>query len=107
LKQNTREINNERNMQFLLQLANETWESVYIDNATNGKFNSFLHTFLNIFEASFPVKYKSIQRNKNGWITEGIKTSCECKSARTRARACVCVCSRDSNDTVIKVFYIK
>jgi hypothetical protein len=65
-------------MQFQLQLANETWESIYIDNDTNNKFNSFLHTFLNIFEASFPVKYKSIHR-KNGWITQGIKISCEHK----------------------------
>jgi hypothetical protein len=52
-----------------LQSANETWESVYIDNDTNNKFNSFLHT------ASFPVKYKSIHKTKNGWITQGIKIS--------------------------------
>jgi hypothetical protein len=52
-------------MQFQLQFANESWESVYTDNDTSSKFNSFLHTFLNIFEASFPVKYKSIHRNKN------------------------------------------
>jgi hypothetical protein len=60
LKTRTREINNEKIMQFQLQLANETWESVYIDKDSNSKFNSFLHTFLKIFEASFPVKYKSI-----------------------------------------------
>jgi hypothetical protein len=78
LKQITREINNERIMQFQLQLANETWESVCIDD-TNNKFNFFLHTFLNIFEANVPVKYKNIHRNKNGWITQGIKISCECK----------------------------
>jgi hypothetical protein len=80
LKQRTKEINNERIMQFQLQLANGAWESVYIDNDTNNKFNSFLCTFLNIFEASFPVKYKSIHRNMNGWITQGIKLSCERKS---------------------------
>jgi hypothetical protein len=59
-------------MKFQLQLANETSESVYIDNDTNNKFNFFLHTFLNTFEASFPVKYKSIHRNKNGWITQAV-----------------------------------
>jgi hypothetical protein len=53
-------------MQFQLQLANESWEYVCIDNNTINKFNSFLHTFLNILEASFPVKYKSMHRNKNG-----------------------------------------
>jgi hypothetical protein len=69
--------NNERSMQFQFQLANETWESVCIDNGTNNDFNSFLLAFLNIFEASFTVKYKSIHRNKNGWIIQGIKTFCE------------------------------
>jgi len=39
-------------MQFQLQLANKTWESVYIDSDTNNTFNSFLHTFISIFEAS-------------------------------------------------------
>jgi hypothetical protein len=100
LKQRTREINNERIMQFQLQLANDTWESVYIDNGTNNKSNSFLHIFLSIFEASFPVKYKSIHKNKNGWITQGIKISCECKRR-------LYIYSRDSNDAVIEVFYIK
>jgi hypothetical protein len=75
LEQRTREINNETIMQFQLQLTNETWESVYIDNDTNDKFNSFLCTFFNNFEANFPVKYKSTHRNKNGWITQGIKIS--------------------------------
>jgi hypothetical protein len=76
LKQRTREINTERIDQFKLHLANETWESVYIHNDTNNKFNCLLHTFLN---TSFPVKYKNIHRNKNGGITQGIKLSCERK----------------------------
>jgi hypothetical protein len=100
LKQRTRKINNERMMQFQLQLANETWGSVCIDNDTNNKFNSFLHTFLNIFEASSSLKYKSIHRNKNGWITQGIKISCECKRR-------LYIYSRGSDDAVIKAFYIK
>jgi hypothetical protein len=33
-------------------------------------------TFPNTFEASFPVKHKSIHTNKNGRITQGIKISC-------------------------------
>jgi hypothetical protein len=100
LKQRTREINNKRIMQFQLQLANETWESVNIDNDISSKFYFFLHTFLNIFEASFPVRYKSIHRNKNGWIVQGIKISCECKRR-------LYIYSRDSNDAIMKAFYIK
>jgi len=60
--------------QIQLQLANEGWQSFYGDNGTSNKFNSFLHTFINIFEASFPVKYKCIHKNKNSWITQGIKS---------------------------------
>jgi hypothetical protein len=86
-------------MQFQPQLANETWDPVYTDNGTN-KFNSFLHTFLNIFEGSFfLVKYRSIHRNKNGWITQEIKISCVHKGDYTY--------SRDRNDAVMKAFYIK
>jgi hypothetical protein len=66
-------------MQFQLQLANEAWESVYINNDTNNKCNSFVRTILNIYEASFPVKYKSTQRNTNGWITQRIEMPCEGK----------------------------
>jgi hypothetical protein len=42
-------------VQFQPELANETWESIYIGNDTNNKFNSFLYILLNTFEASFPV----------------------------------------------------
>jgi hypothetical protein len=79
LKQRTRKINSKRIMQFQIQLANESWECVRIDSDTINMFDSFLHIFLNIFEASFPVKYESIHRNKNSWNLQGIKISCECK----------------------------
>jgi hypothetical protein len=58
LMQRTSKINNETVMQFQRLLRNETLESVYEDNDT--KFNSFPYTFLNIYEASFPIKYKNI-----------------------------------------------
>jgi hypothetical protein len=44
-------------MQFQLLLRNETLEFVYKDSDTKNKFNSFLLTFLNIFEGCFPIKY--------------------------------------------------
>jgi hypothetical protein len=71
-------------MQFQLKLANETWESVCIDNVANNKYNSFLHTFLNIFEVSFPIKRRSIHRNKNGWIMQGIKNAVNVKGDYTQ-----------------------
>jgi hypothetical protein len=70
-------------MQFQLLLKSETWESVYKDSDTNNKFNSFFKSFLNIFEASFPIKYKSTGKIKNDWITQGIKISCKLKGVGT------------------------
>jgi ribosomal protein L33 len=46
------------------------------------------------------VFQSNIHRNKKGWITQGIEISCEHK--RT-----LYVYSRNSNDAIVKVFYIK
>jgi hypothetical protein len=100
LKQRTRKINNDTIMQFQLLLKNETWESVYKDQDINKKFNSFLCTFLNIFEASFPMKYESIGKIKNDWVTLGIKMPCKRKRS-------LYIYSRNSNDPIQELFYIK
>jgi len=60
-------------------------------------FNSFLCTFLNIFQASFPVKHKSM-RDKNDWITRGIKIHCEHKSS-------LYAFSKNSKDTTARAHY--
>jgi hypothetical protein len=64
LKQRTRIINSETltNVQSLLK--QETWQSVYQSQDTNNMFNSFLSTSLHIFEASFPVNYRSTKEKK-------------------------------------------
>jgi hypothetical protein len=97
LKQKTRKINNETIMQFHIFLKSESWESIYKDNDTNNKFNSFFYTFRNIFEASFPIKYKNVGKIKNDWITQGIKISYKCKRR-------LYIYSRNSN---ARAFYIK
>ena len=51
-------------MNFQILLKKETWESVYEDKDPTHMFNSFLFTFLNIFQSSFPVEYKSMKRKK-------------------------------------------
>ena len=38
-------------------------------------FNSFLNTFLEVSETSFPVNYRSIKEKKNSWVTRGLKIS--------------------------------
>jgi hypothetical protein len=79
LKQTTRKINTETIIQFQLLLKNETWETVYKDNDTNNKFNSFFFTVLHISEASCPIEHKSIDKLRNDLITQGIKISCKRK----------------------------
>jgi hypothetical protein len=79
LKQKIRKINKETIAQFQHLLENETKEPVYKTKAINYKFNTFLHIFLNICEASFPFQNKRIGRIKNNWITLEVKTSCKHK----------------------------
>jgi hypothetical protein len=63
---------------FQQLLSNGTWDDTYNEHDLNDNFNAFLKTFINIFEASFPVAY--LHKNKdNDWITKGIMISCKCK----------------------------
>ena len=79
LQQRTRTINRVTLSHFQSLLKQETWQSVYQTQDTNNMFNSFLNTFLHVFETSFPVKYSSIKEKKNAWITQGIKILCKQK----------------------------
>ena len=45
-------------------LKKETRASAYEDKDPTHMFNSFLFTFLNIFQSSFPVEYKSMKEKK-------------------------------------------
>ena len=42
-------------MNFQTLLKKRTWEPVYKNKDPNHMFNSFLSTFLTIFQASYPV----------------------------------------------------
>jgi ribosomal protein L33 len=63
-------------------------------------FNSFLNTFLHIFEVSFPVTYRSTKEKTNDWITQGIKMSCKHKRS-------LYTLTRNSNDLKAKAHYMK
>jgi len=86
-------------MDFQILLKKETWQPVYIDTDPNHMFNSFLCTFLNIFQASFPVKYKRM-KDKNNWITQGIKMNCKHKRSLNAF-------TKNSNDPKANAYYIK
>jgi ribosomal protein L33 len=63
-------------------------------------FNSFLRNFLNNFEASFPVNYRRTYKEKNDWITQGIKISHKHSSS-------LYTFNKNSNNPKTKAHYIK
>jgi hypothetical protein len=70
MKYRTRLINNNTIKTFQQLLKYETWESVYLNNDVNDTFNTFFKIFLNIFQASFPIKYTNFDINKRDWISK-------------------------------------
>jgi hypothetical protein len=74
-------------------------EYAYQGRDVNCTFNSFLSTFLNIFEASFPVKNNNTHNKKNEWIMQGIKTSCKHKRS-------LYTFTKNDNDLKAKARYI-
>jgi hypothetical protein len=84
---------------FSEQLSNEIWEEVYHNTDVNGAFNYFLSTFLNIYEASFPIIYLSNSNDKS-LITTGIKISCQRKRILYNI-------SKHSSDLKIKLAFQK
>jgi len=79
------------------QLSQESWEDVFAAEDVNSSFNKFLATFLTIFEASFPYKYLSNDRDR-GWITQGIRKSCQRKRS-------LYIISKNNDNLNIKVYY--
>jgi hypothetical protein len=86
-------------MNFQTALKKESWESVYTDTDPNHMFNPFLCTALNIFQASFPVTYKSM-KDKNDCIAQEIEIS-------SRHKRSLYAYNVNSNDPKAKSHYIK
>jgi ribosomal protein L33 len=91
-------INKDTIQNFLDNLTNETWEDVYKLNEVNEIFNLFLHTFIIIYESSFPTQNLTLNCKNNGWITQGIRLSCRHKQS-------LYIFSRNSNNYLIKLYY--
>jgi hypothetical protein len=75
-----RKINNFTIAHFQLQLSQENWESVFGENNVNLIFNSFLNTYLRIFNSSFPIikrQHKTSKSSNITWITHEIRISCK------------------------------
>ena len=78
-------------------LWRETWEQIYKEQDINTIFNTFLCTYLNLFEASFPENYY-IKHTDNAWVTKGIRVSCQRKRSSH-------LLSNNSNDPKLKAYY--
>jgi hypothetical protein len=65
--------------EFLIQLSYETWDNVFVDQDIDIIFNSFLNTYLKIFNCTFPKKLVMNNTKHNPWMTRGIRISCHTK----------------------------
>jgi Notch-like protein len=74
-----RQINKANIENFKLNLSYETWEEIFIDDEVDKIFNSFLNTYLRVFNKSFPVKKSYHNYNNKAWLTVGIRISCQHK----------------------------
>ena len=75
----TRKINACTINDFILKLSHENWDSVFSSDNVNVAFNSFLDSYLKIFNSSFPLKRIFTTKRNNNWITVGILTACKRK----------------------------
>jgi exonuclease III len=93
-----RRINKYTISDFTFKLSNESWDSIFNNEDVNLMFNSFLNTYLRIFDLSFPFISKKSGVQKNHWITLGIKTSCKRKRE-------LFLTLRNRNDPALKQYY--
>jgi len=65
---------------FINNLSNKSWDTIFNSDDVNALFNSFLNIYLRIIYSSFPPKRVTNGNNdNNNWITLGIKTACKHK----------------------------
>ena len=93
-----RKIDKLTTLDFIYNLSNVAWDSVFDATDVNLMFNSFLNTYLRIFCSCFPlIRIKSSKYNNN-WITLGIRTSCKRKRE-------LFLLTRNSNNAALKQYY--
>ena len=96
----TRVMDIESRNNFQAYLREELWNGVYDSEDVNCSFNNFHCTLIRHFENSFPSVYKLYKPNHNGWITKGIKISCQRKGY-------LYYVYRNTNNSQVKAYYRK
>jgi hypothetical protein len=70
-----RQVNDNTIAQFKLNLSYENWTETFTEDNIDINFKNLLNTYLRIFNSTFPYKRIYPNRNRNAWITKGIKIS--------------------------------
>jgi hypothetical protein len=69
---------NKRTTNFINKLSQELWQNIFGNSNldVNSKFNSFLNTYLQIFDSCFPKIKIHEKQSTNKWLIKGIINSC-------------------------------
>lgn len=71
---------------FVSRIECTDWRDVYQTKDTNLAFNTFIQTFLHIYNATFPITVlNKHKRKKKNWITRGIINSIKPKDKLYRS----------------------
>ncbi|PNF21509.1 hypothetical protein B7P43_G13548 [Cryptotermes secundus] len=74
-----RQINRMNIENFNFKLSYETWDDVFTDGDVDNMFNSFLNTYLRVFNGSFPLRKIFHNYDNKVWLTAGIRILCQHK----------------------------
>jgi hypothetical protein len=87
--------------EFKMNLSYESWTDIFnISDDVNLMFNSFINTYIRIFNQSFPYKKYTSKLTNQKWITNGIKVSCVHKRK-------LYMLSRNTDNPEIAIYYKK
>jgi hypothetical protein len=93
-----RHINTANVENFKFKLSYETQDEIFTDEEADSIFNSFLNTYLRLFNHSFPIKKFYHKHNNKVWLTVSIRISCQHK------RDLYILC-RSANSTRLYAYY--
>lgn len=76
-----RVITEQSKLAFKNDLAAQTWENVIIEQDVNRAYNSFVETFIRLYNKNCPIKkYKKNDCAKTPWMTKGLLNACKKKN---------------------------
>jgi len=70
-----RRINEFNISEFKLHLSYESWDEIFTEENVYSIFNSFVNTYLRIFNHNFPPNMSYHNHNNKAWIMTGVKIS--------------------------------